>query len=140
MLRILGFTGTRRGLMTRQTAELQALLLRLRQRGATEFHHGDCVGADAAAHDIAKGLGYRVVIHPPLNDAARAYKHGDDVRAPAPYLERNRMIVRACDALIAAPAQREEQRRSGTWATVRFARTQARLLYMLWPSYPEGRT
>ncbi len=39
-----------------------------------------------------------------------------------PYLERNRDIVDASEVLIACPSTREEVMRSGTWATVRYAR------------------
>ena len=34
----------------------------------TEVHHGDCIGADASFHNIAKESRKRIVIHPPEND------------------------------------------------------------------------
>jgi hypothetical protein len=40
-----------------------------------------------------------------------------------PYLARNKDIVDACTILIATPAQNSEIQRSGTWATVRYAKS-----------------
>jgi hypothetical protein len=91
------------------------------QHGVTELHHGDCVGWDKQAHDAAKAMGIRTVAHPPSNPSMRAYCEADDVRAPLPYLDRNKAIVAACDRLVAAP-DRPEETRSGTWSTVRHAR------------------
>jgi len=87
-----------------------------------EVHHGDCVGADASFHNIAKELGKRIVIHPPENDKLRAYKHGDRMYSRKPYLQRNHDIVKASDTMIACPDSSKEKLRSGTWATIRYAR------------------
>ena len=122
-----GFTGTQHGMSPRQHRKLAAIL---RGLDVSEFHHGDCIGSDAEAHVIAQSLGIRVVVHPPEIDAKRAFvvlsrgtaqRHADDIRVPRPYLKRNHDIVSACKLLIAAPKQHREQRRSGTWATIRFA-------------------
>ena len=37
-----------------------------RDKGYTHLNHGDCVGADALAHDFAIELGLKVIVHPPL--------------------------------------------------------------------------
>ena len=122
-----GFTGTQDGMTMRQHRKLAAIL---RGLDVSEFHHGDCIGSDAEAHVIAQSLGIRVVVHPPENDAKRAFvalsrgtaqRHADDIRVPRPYLKRNHDIVSACELLIATPREHREQRRSGTWATIRFA-------------------
>ena len=48
------------------------------------------------------------------------------------YLERNRDIVDACDILIACPRTLKEELRSGTWATVRYARKVGKPVAILW--------
>jgi len=116
---IAGFTGSRRGLTIGQVLLLENALISCE---ATELHHGDCVGADAQVHKIAKGLDLLVCIHPPKNDRYRAFCQGAGAMHPVrSYLRRNRDIVDACDVLIAAP-DGPERLRSGTWATIRYAR------------------
>ncbi len=127
-----GFTGTQKGLTHRQSQEL-ALRLQELPLGST-FHHGDCVGADAEAHDIARRLSYnKVVIHPPINFHKRAWCSGTVVRPPKPYLERNHDIVDASDILIVCPAQQQEVQRSGTWATIRYAKKKCIPVIMIGP-------
>lgn len=101
-----GFTGTREGMTFEQRDRVARMLNDAVAAGATHFHHGCAVGADTEAAKIAAGLGLQIVEHPA----------GDDP------LARNREIVAAVDWLVAAPAQLREVRRSGTWATVRYAR------------------
>ena len=67
----IGFTGTREGMTDRQKTALRELLASY--PGAI-LHHGDAIGADAEAHDIAVALGCAVVIHPPENERQRAFK------------------------------------------------------------------
>ena len=112
----LGFTGSQGGMDEGQIDRVRDLIGQ-----ATELHHGDCIGSDAQAHVIAMTLGVRTVIHPPDDGRKRAFCQADEAREPRPYLVRNRNIVDATDALIAAP-DGPERRRSGTWATIRYAR------------------
>ena len=130
---IIGFTGTQVGLTPHQTQMLWTLLA---AEGIEEFHHGDCVGADAQAHAMAVGLGIPVIIHPCTIEAKRAYCEGarEVLEAKAP-LDRNRDIVDACDGILACPRGPEEQR-SGTWATVRYARNPYKPLTII---YSNGR-
>jgi hypothetical protein len=131
----IGFTGTREPLTEAQTASLRRLLEQQKTtHGAHTLHHGDCVGADATAHAIAKELGYSIVIHPPTSNAMRAELagEGDVVENPLPYLERNRKIVDAVGALVACPKGPEE-RRSGTWFTVRYALRMGVPVVVVWP-------
>ena len=130
---IFGFTGTRDGMTEAQGAALRALLLDLKEAD-NEFHHGDCVGADAQAHDIAASLGFFIVVHPPMSGSKRAYKSGGVVRPALPYLCRNREIVWAASVLIATPKEDAEVRRSGTWSTVRFAQKTSVPLYIIYPN------
>jgi hypothetical protein len=55
------------------------------------------------------------------------------MRPERPYLDRNKDIVRETASLIAAPAEPEEQLRSGTWSTVRFARKQGKPVFLILP-------
>lgn len=129
---ILGFTGSRHPLPAAQRARLALGLGRLLEAGATDLHHGDCVGADATAHEPAVALGLRAVVHPPTQDSLRAWCQGDETREPLPYLQRNRAIVDACDVLIACPGGPEVQR-SGTWSTVRYARKVGQRVVIVMP-------
>lgn len=113
-----GFSGTQHGMCGLQRAVVALLLQRL---ASPELHHGDCTGADAECHDIAKEMGCRVVTHPPLNPMKRAFKVGDEAREPKEYIPRDHDIVDETEILIAAPLQMKEVRRSGTWATIRYA-------------------
>ena len=108
----IGFTGTRRGMSPRQLDDLRTYL---RNRMGT-LHHGDAVGADRQAEEIASSYGYVIRAYP----AVRGHE-----------LERNRVIVAACDLLIAAPYEDDEILRSGTWATVRYARVAHKTVILL---------
>lgn len=132
MPRHVGFTGTQhRGMTLSQRMEFENLL-----RPDDVVHHGDCVGADKDADTIARRVGCKVVIHPPDNDSKRAFcaQPGDEVRKPLPYLVRNRDIVNESETVIAAPRTAIEELRSGTWATIRYARQKRRSLIILRPA------
>lgn len=136
--RHIGFTGTREGMNESQKESLRRLLSHaIENDEVVVLHHGDCVGADAEAHDIAVDLGCSIVIHPPIVERYRAWKSEDSrnvafVREPENYVSRDHRIVDATKFLIAAPKRDVEELRSGTWLTVRYARkckkTVARLL------------
>lgn len=129
---ILGFTGTQRGMTDRQWRVCQDLLKRRLRPVAA--HHGQCIGADADFHDLCLTLEIPVTLHPPTNRSKVAWCPGAvEIRRPRPYLERNREIVRACNTLLATPAQDEEQLRSGTWATIRYARKSKRDVVLVFP-------
>ena len=56
---ILSFTGTHhRPIPVPQSAALAAHLRERWDQGWRELHHGDCVGADALAHQIAGSIGW----------------------------------------------------------------------------------
>jgi predicted Rossmann fold nucleotide-binding protein DprA/Smf involved in DNA uptake len=55
------------------------------------------------------------------------------VHTPKAPLDRNRDIVDAAAVLIAAPKEMTETLRSGTWATVRYARKQGKQVWIVWP-------
>ena len=115
-----GFTGTRQGMSQHQKEQF---VLKLCDMDVHEFHHGDCIGADADAHDIVREFfpNVKIVIHPPDKTTTQAFKKGDESRMPAPYITRDKAIVNETEYLIGAP-HCEEIIRSGTWTTIRHAR------------------
>jgi len=132
-----GFTGTRFGMSELQKQTLYEKLKEIKLPPSVvtisdEFHHGDCVGADAEAHVIALNLKYKVVIHPPDQDKLRAFcVVSYKIEVPKPYLDRNKMIVDSCHLLIAAPRTNGEELRSGTWSTIRYAKHKKKEVYIL---------
>ncbi len=63
----------------------------------------------------------------------RNFSKGDETRKPKPYLKRNHDIVDESDILIGFPSSEEERLRSGTWATVRYARKTGKRIYIIFP-------
>lgn len=121
---MIGFTGTQRGLSKRQFYHLSKLLDdKVFVVGERQWmHNGDCIGADKEAGEIWLEYGGRIHLHPPINPNKRAFLDADRIEAPLPYLERNHRIVDMSDLLIACPGEDTEIVRSGTWATIRYAR------------------
>lgn len=129
----IGFTGTRFGTTVEQHKAMRQEIGRaLRGTFQAKFHHGACVGSDEQAHAVAWSLGLGIVVHPPTDTKLRAWvEHGEfwdadtDIVLPErPYLPRNRDIVDASKLLIATPpGPEDEQIRSGTWMTIRYARS-----------------
>ena len=115
-----GFTGTQDGMTDRQI-KAASVIIGMFSKCPWTLHHGDCIGADEDMHSMAAGRA-KTVLHPPSNPAKRAYCEADEVLPALPYLERNRAIVDACGILVATPKGLQEELRSGTWATVRYAR------------------
>ena len=127
-----GFTGTRKGITLYARNKLFSVL---RELMGNEFHHGDCIGADASAHTVASALEMEIHIHPPLEARARARTTGDVIYPPEHYLDRNHKIVDATQVLVACPNGVKEELRSGTWATIRYAKKQKKPIVMI---YPDG--
>lgn len=129
---IVGFTGTQHGMTNLQKLMFVGVLARL---CPNQFHHGDCIGADAEADALVREHAPKcfIVIHPPEDETKRAFCHAHKVMPPKPYLDRNRAIVFACEELVAAPQDRVEEIRSGTWMTIRAARRSGKTIHMVWP-------
>lgn len=133
----IGFTGTQHGMTIQQFDTLYPLLKKLK---TTEFHHGDCIGADADATSLVHDIGKIIIhCHPPKNKSKRAFTNKlyeeSVVYGEKEYLTRNKDIVDKCDILIAMPKEFEEELRSGTWATIRYARKNHKKIYII---YPDG--
>jgi hypothetical protein len=93
------------------------------------------LGIDEQADAIAKELGYLTFCHPPSDPRARAFTTGHAfVQEPGEYLRRNREIVEVVEVLLAFPAESKEVLRSGTWATVRWARRVQKTCMIVLPS------
>lgn len=125
-----GFTGSREGMTTSQLATVRAVLADIID--VSELHHGDCIGADKQAHEVAEWLELWTVGHIPDDESRRAFCRCDETRAPLPYMARNRNIVHETETLLAAP-KGEHVIRSGTWSTVRWARRAGRRIYIARP-------
>ena len=128
----IGFTGSQTGMSSPQHLFIQTYIQHTQPK-IFSTHHGDCVGADAEFHEICENEEIAVTLHPPSNNEKRAFCSAGQVRAPLPYLVRNKKIVDACTLLIACPSG-PELPRSGTWATVRYARRQRRRLMIVMPN------
>lgn len=126
---IIGFTGTQKGMSAYQMHRVEELL---KQYHPECVHHGDCTGADEQFHNIAVKLGIPVVIHPPENDSKRAFCQSGTILAPKDYIARNHDIVDAVDNMIATPFEFNEQLRSGTWATIRYARKKNKKIALIY--------
>jgi hypothetical protein len=128
----IGFTGTKQGMTIEQK---QAFWDMVMVNDISEFHHGDCVGADADAHDLMKP-DHNIVVHPPANPSKRAFCKGyKEIREEKEYLDRNHDIVDETDVLVACPCGKTEVLRSGTWATIRYAKKIGKLVFVI---YPDG--
>jgi hypothetical protein len=120
--------------------QLQRFQTFVQAEAMSEFHDGDCVGADDQAHRLVDHYRYltkqkiKMHGHPCNIDAQRAWNEFDvEHQAKAP-LQRNRDIVACSEVVYAAPKEFEEQMRgSGTWATMRYCVRQGVKLVVVWP-------
>ena len=140
---VLGFTGTRRGSQSKQHKFLSTYLHTIwKTTDTVTIHHGDCIGWDTEFHKLCVSYDFNLIIHPPLNTRARAYNLDSGkplVLMPVkPYIERNHDIVDACHELIACPHSMEEVQRSGTWATIRYAKNVGKDVFIIFPDGTTG--
>lgn len=144
----IGFTGTREG-MTEDQLERFSILIHESLGGYAKdgltLYHGMCKGADEQAHyNFMLCINWGVIGFPSnvpntqMNRRPIAVKFDNwdgfsKVYKPQDPLERNKLIVEHCDVLIATPKSRQEERRSGTWSTIRYARKLKKPVYIIWP-------
>lgn len=140
---IVGFTGTRQGMTEQQKSCLSGVLVADRQQ-LERYLHGGAPGADEESHYVAL---FDAIIPPnnievyPASDHRREFWRSifissgmNSVLHPVrPPLERDRVIAQRCDQLIACPVGMREQNRSGTWATVRYARIAKKPVVIIFP-------
>jgi hypothetical protein len=130
---MIGFTGTQNGMTLQQKEKLRELLS-IERLSHNEFHHGDCIGSDEQACLIAVEAGFKLFCHPPNNPSKRAFVKSDFFFAEKSYLERNHDIVDSCNKLYAAPEGFEEELRSGTWSTIRYAKQNKKQVIIIYPN------
>jgi hypothetical protein len=133
----IGFTGTQIGMSAEQKKIFHNFCeIILNDSNFNEFHHGDCLGADEDAHNIVKNLSEKVLIHihpPKIKDKRSFCENSHKIYEEKDYLVRNRDIVNSSDILIATPKEVGEQLRSGTWATIRYAKKQNISVVIIFP-------
>jgi len=135
---ILGFSGTRDGLNPTQLFNLDYEIERAR---ASLFLHGGAEGADEHADQYASHHLIAVEVYPCTSTRYHYWAGLDDeivraVHTPRPPLVRNKIIAQRCARLIATPSTNEETLRSGTWATIRYAKREFKRVTII---FPDGR-
>jgi hypothetical protein len=133
----IGITATRDGLTLLQEKVFLELIVFL---GITEFEHGDAIGGDFDCHYAILEeaiLDSKNIFKRPCNISnQRAFtKGGIDLEEPIDPIKRNHKIVDDVDILIGCPKGFEEELRSGTWATIRYAKKIKKETYII---YPDG--
>jgi hypothetical protein len=132
---ILAFTGTRRGMTPAQRAALTQVLPVLPER----VLHGGAVGADNDFDFwiVAAGMPpENIEVYPVGDERLHFWRRLEKRTVHNGYwwpLARNRVMVERCDALLACPAEPTEVLRSGTWATIRYARAAGKPITIICP-------
>lgn len=139
----IGFTGTHHGMTQAQRITFRSLLSEIVSQDPLtrdEFHHGDCIGADSQANDIAWAVGCSITVHPPTEPRNRFFCKAETqgtqtftILPEKPYMVRDKDIVNGSTRMFATPVGTEEELRSGTWATIRYARKKKIPLTIIWP-------
>lgn len=137
----IGFTGTQAGMTNLQWTRTLFLLRGLEVQADLTVHHGCCLGADAdfvriCAVALEEERSITIIAHPSnLQDktSLEAKQSSNSLRPVKDPLVRNHDIVNNVELMIACPKTKTEELRSGTWATIRYARKQKKHLIIIWP-------
>ena len=118
---VVAVTGTSGAVTDAQLYALEGLLAE-----AGLLRHGCCIGADAAAHRIARERGIPVEGFPGCDRRGLSPKRADlsgfsTLHEPRWYLDRNEAIVAPPCARLIAVVRSARPYRSGEWATIRRA-------------------
>lgn len=127
---IVGFTGTQVGMTNIQAWVFRIIISNI---NPATFIHGDCIGADTDADEISKKIVSDLFtwIMPCNIESKRSFCEGTIVEDPEKPLDRNKKIVDASNIMIACPKTKEEEMRSGTWSTIRYARKKKKPLIII---------
>lgn len=125
----ISITGSRRGLTPRQRAFVIPLLEQVEW-----LTHGGCTGVDRDVHALFN-TPYSTTVYPGTYEQ---HKWAVDSRCAITFpvkapLARNRDIVNATPKLYAFVSTYHEIQRSGTWATIRYARKIGHDVTVVWP-------
>lgn len=137
----ISFTGSRKGMTNRQKDTLEFILKHLTYHHPSDlnFHHGGAVGADEEAHDIALQMPNLICCVYPAGEERYNYWRNEKAGYKIVFywkedpLDRNEDIVRAGNILFAAPRERAEVLRSGTWSTIRLCKKKKKRCIILDP-------
>lgn len=141
------FTGSEWPLTPNQSLALDRVISdEIMQHNVDKIHHGGCKGADDEFHELLGRGNYNLWAHVEVWPGHIERKRGKStsygvyrgknlwvIHQPEYTLTRNRLMVDVADRLIAAP-DGVEVLRSGTWATVRYARKKHRPITFVWPN------
>ncbi len=141
---IFAFTGTRLGMTPEQK---RGVILTLNLLQPRTLIHGGAKGADSEAHNLAHEFEYTDA--PPFFEVwpaderssehwIKILTHTDGRLASRVHpvmlpLARDLVMAKQCDHLIACPATTTEVVRSGTWATIRYARAARKPITIIAP-------
>jgi hypothetical protein len=135
---IIGFTGSREG-MTPEQFDSTHKTIQAYQIITPKIvaHHGVCIGADLHFHKICEILSIYTIGHPGIRPDGKCFTRAscqcNELRLPKPFAARDRDIVDVSDILMATPSGWKEEIRSGTWATIRYARKVHHRIVIVWP-------
>lgn len=135
-MRSLVVTATQRGLTKEQRLAAANFFIRDDVQFDLEvFRHGGCIGGDEELEYLASSLTEALIIchrgDTPEKWADARYSH--EFVDPLPNLERNHEMVDDAEHLLACTGEAFEVQRSGTWATIRYARKQGKPITLIFP-------
>jgi len=129
-----GFTGTQKGMTDLQKAITIGFLI---VRRVSIACHGGCIGADIDIDDICwrfKPHSLTTVVYPSnIKGKQGKWHYTPFVMESNNPITRNHFIVDRADFVIACPAEPKEILRSGTWATIRYAKKQGKHIVIIAP-------
>jgi hypothetical protein len=141
----IGFTGIRNGMTPPQKHRFVELIdarLKLIPHILVNFVHGGAIGADEEADELFSdiiynnSMSYNIIVWPASEARWRYWrkKHvTHTIMPPEDPLVRNRKIVDQVEQMYATPAEMSEVLRSGTWATIRYTKSQDKALTIIFP-------
>ena len=137
-----GFTGTSEEVKEEQLITLEKVIKKISRKKNVEHHNGMCINSDEICFDlVTRHIPHAdIVMHPPTNKSKvfsledKTYVNSVVLRKDLDYLKRNMQIVAESDFLVATPKSVAEELRSGTWATIRYARIARIPILIVWPN------